>query len=97
MQGVYSKEDLDISIKNKFDLVVHNLDQFQILKEGNHYEGLWFKLNTGINRLGFAIDEFLKKYEEYLKNRIVLTKNKSKQFMKLDNILIQFKNNVIWK
>tara|TARA_Y100000389_G_scaffold204081_1_gene254879 strand:+ start:11698 stop:18540 length:6843 start_codon:yes stop_codon:yes gene_type:complete len=36
----------------------------------------------------------MKKYEEYLKNRIVLTKNKSKQFMKLDNILIQFKNNV---
>ena len=66
MQGVYSKEDLDISIQNKFDLVVHNLDQFQILKEGNHYEGLWFKLNTGMNRLGFGIDEFLKIYEEYL-------------------------------
>ena len=69
MQGVYSKEDLDISIKNKFDLVVHNLDQFQILKEGNHYEGLWFKLNTGMNRLGFGIDEFLKIYEEYLHDK----------------------------
>ena len=52
MQGVYSKEDLDISIQNKFDLVVHNQDQFQILKEGNHYEGLWLKLNTGMNRQG---------------------------------------------
>ena len=36
----------------------------------------------------------IKKYEEYLKNRIIITKNKSKKFMKLDNILIQFKNNV---
>ena len=66
MQGVYSKEDLDISIKNKFDLVVHNPDQFQILKEGNYYEGLWLKLNTGMNRLGFDIDTFLRIYEEYL-------------------------------
>ena len=66
MQGVYSKEDLDISIKNKFDLVVHNPDQFQIIKEGNYYEGLWLKLNTGMNRLGFDIDTFLRIYEEYL-------------------------------
>ena len=66
MQGVYSKEDLDISIENKFDLVVHNPDQFQIIKEGNYYEGLWLKLNTGMNRLGFDIDTFLRIYEEYL-------------------------------
>ena len=66
MQGVYSKEDLDISIKNKFDLVVHNPVQFQIIKEGNYYEGLWLKLNTGMNRLGFDIDTFLRIYEEYL-------------------------------
>ncbi len=66
MQGVYSKEDLDISIKNKFDLVVHNPDQFQIIKERNYYEGLWLKLNTGMNRLGFDIDTFLRIYEEYL-------------------------------
>ena len=39
-------------------LVVHNPDQFQIIKEGNYYEGLWLKLNTGMNRLGFDIDTF---------------------------------------
>ena len=66
MQGVYSKEDLDISIKNNFDLAIHNLDQFLIIKEYNHYKGLWFKLNTGMNRLGFDIEEFLRIYEEYL-------------------------------
>ena len=66
MQGVYSKEELDISINNNFDLAIHNHDQFLIIKEYNHYKGLWFKLNTGMNRLGFDIDEFLRIYEEYL-------------------------------
>ncbi len=66
MQGVYSKKDLDISIENKFDLVVHNFDQFKLIKENNYFERLWFKLNTGMNRLGFEIDEFLKVYEEHL-------------------------------
>ena len=31
MQGVYSKKDLNTSIENNFDLVVHNMNQFEII------------------------------------------------------------------
>mgnify|MGYP001161027522 FL=1 len=69
MQGVYSKKDLNTSIENNFDLVVHNMNQFEIIKDANHYEGLWFKLNTGMNRLGFETNEFLEIYEQYLHDK----------------------------
>ena len=32
MQGVYSKEDFVLSRKQQFDLVIHNLFQFNIVK-----------------------------------------------------------------
>ncbi len=39
MQGVYSKKDLNTSIENNFDLVVHNMNQFEIIKDANHMKG----------------------------------------------------------
>ena len=95
MQGVYSKEDLDISIKNKFDLVVHNLDQFQILKEGNHYEGLWLKLNTGMNRLGFGIDEcreLLSLYQDKNRPSREVKELTLEKLAKIDNKLDELRN-----
>ena len=48
------------------DLVIHNNNQFNLIKhEGNH-EMFWYKVNTGMNRLGFEIPDFIKIYEKYL-------------------------------
>ena len=69
MQGVYSQEDFINSRKNNFDLVIHNHHQFNIVKENNSYENLWFKVNTGMNRLGFEIKDFLDIYEKYLSDK----------------------------
>ena len=68
MQGVYNDKDYKLARKNNFDIVVHNSDQFNLIKKYNNFENLWFKVNTGMNRLGFDIDEFLKIYNEYLIN-----------------------------
>ncbi len=68
MQGVYNDKDYKLARENNFDIVVHNSDQFNIIKKHNNFENLWFKVNTGMNRLGFDIDEFLKIYNEYLIN-----------------------------
>ena len=69
MQGVYSKEDLKESISNSLDLVIHNSHQFEIVKEDNHFKSLWFKINTGMNRLGFEEDEFMDIYNTNLSDK----------------------------
>ena len=69
MQGIYSHEDFVLSRKKEFDLVIHNLSQFKIVKNEESYEKFWFKINTGMNRLGFEIDDFMKIYDENLQNK----------------------------
>jgi len=64
MQGVYSQEDFINSRKNNFDLVIHNDHQFNIVKDNKSYENLWFKVNTGMNRLGFEVIDFLEIYDK---------------------------------
>ena len=69
MQGIYSKDELLEAKELNLDMVVHNSDQFQILKDNNFYNNLWLKINTGMNRLGFEIKEFLEIYDEHLHDK----------------------------
>ena len=42
MQGIYSNDEF-LEAKNlNLDIVVHNQDQFQIVKENNSFDDLWF-------------------------------------------------------
>lgn len=69
MQGIYSNDEF-LDAKNlNLDIVVHNQDQFQIVKENNIFDDLWFKINTGMNRLGFEINDFLEIYNKHLINK----------------------------
>ncbi|NCX34998.1 MAG: alanine racemase, partial [Proteobacteria bacterium] len=68
MQGVYSQEDFLLAKEHNLDLVVHNQHQLKIIIDNKNFNNLWFKVNTGMNRLGFEEDEFLKIYNEYLKD-----------------------------
>jgi len=69
MQGVYSNKDFHESCEHSLDLVIHNSHQFNIVKENNYYKNLWFKINTGMNRLGFEEEEFLDIYSSYLTDK----------------------------
>tara|TARA_B100001057_G_scaffold239976_1_gene240282 strand:+ start:50103 stop:51164 length:1062 start_codon:yes stop_codon:yes gene_type:complete len=69
MQGVYSHEDLKIARDKNFDIVVHNMDQFNMIKDLKIFSNIWFKVNTGMNRLGFEISEFEDIYDRYLFNK----------------------------
>jgi len=66
MQGIYSQEEFITAKKFNLDVVVHNHDQFKIFEENNYFKNLWFKVNTGMNRLGFEIDDFIDIYNEHL-------------------------------
>ena len=66
MQGIYTQEELDDCKKFNFDQVVHNKDQFSLIQKNDFYNNLWLKINTGMNRLGFEVDEFMDIYKQYL-------------------------------
>tara|TARA_B100001175_G_scaffold144940_1_gene123098 strand:- start:8106 stop:9158 length:1053 start_codon:yes stop_codon:yes gene_type:complete len=66
MQGVYSQTDFLEAIEFGLDIVVHNSEQFEIVRANNNFNNLWFKVNTGMNRLGFEIREFKEIYNEFL-------------------------------
>jgi len=66
MQGVYSQTDFLEAVEFGLDIVVHNSEQFEIVRTNNNFNNLWFKVNTGMNRLGFEIREFKEIYNEFL-------------------------------
>ena len=69
MQGIYSNDEFLEARDLNLDMVVHNKDQFQIVKKNNNFDNLWLKINTGMNRLGFEINDFMEIYNENLKDK----------------------------
>jgi|TARA_Y100000389_G_scaffold203491_1_gene252059 alanine racemase len=69
MQGVYTDKDLKEAQQHSLDLVIHNKHQFNLIKSNKYYKNLWFKINTGMNRLGFEVDEFLDIYNTHLSDK----------------------------
>jgi alanine racemase len=60
LEGVLDEAQLNEAAHQDFDLVVHSRDQIELLAR---YDGLyrfrvWVKLDTGMNRLGFRLEEF---------------------------------------
>ena len=69
MQGIYSEDEYILSKNQKLDLVIHNNNQFNLIKDEENHEMFWYKVNTGMNRLGFEISDFIKIYEKYLREK----------------------------
>ena len=106
MQGLYSNEDLHEAISYSLDLVIHNNHQFNVIKENNYFNNLWFKINTGMNRLGFDEDEFMNIYNSYLTDKeftlmshlaasnVANEPSNKAQFDKFDNLYKKLHSNV---
>lgn len=60
LEGVFSSEELVCAARERFELVVHTFEQIEMLEQASlaHRFPVWLKINTGMNRLGFAVDEF---------------------------------------
>jgi alanine racemase len=60
LEGVFNAEQLLEAARHGFDLVVHDALQIELLEQmaGAHRFVLWIKIDTGMNRLGFAPREF---------------------------------------
>lgn len=60
LEGVLSADQLAAAARHQLDLVVHCAEQIAILEQhqGADRFALWLKLDTGMNRLGFRLEEF---------------------------------------
>jgi alanine racemase len=60
LEGVFGPAQLAEAARHRFDLVVHNEAQIDLLEafRGSHPWSLWLKVDTGMNRLGFRPEEF---------------------------------------
>lgn len=60
LEGVFSAEQLDEAAEHRFEIVVHDPLQIALLERyaGAHPFVVWLKVDTGMNRLGFRVEEF---------------------------------------
>jgi alanine racemase len=60
LEGIINAGQLAEAAQLQLELVVHEPGQIALLEQfrGSHRFGLWLKVDTGMNRLGFRTDEF---------------------------------------
>ncbi|MGJ8664572.1 MAG: alanine racemase, partial [Marinicella sp.] len=70
LEGVFNAFEMQTAIDQKFDVVVHQDYQLDLLHEVKQQAviDVWLKIDTGMNRLGFPVDEFLPKLKVIKEN-----------------------------
>ncbi|HEU4654832.1 MAG TPA: alanine racemase [Steroidobacteraceae bacterium] len=65
LEGVFSVEQLQIAAQEDLEIVVHCLEQVQMLQSlaSSHRFTVWLKLDSGMHRLGFSPEEFEAAYQ----------------------------------
>jgi len=60
LEGVFSHADLDVAVRLNLDVVIHSFAQLAMLESWSSTRRLsaWCKIDTGMNRLGFRVDDF---------------------------------------
>jgi alanine racemase len=61
LEGVFAASQLAAAADNDLQLVVHSFEQIAMLEQyaGKRRFAVWLKLDTGMNRLGFRLEEFM--------------------------------------
>ncbi len=60
LEGVFDQEQLAVAAEARFELLVHSLEQIQLLRASTAMGKfvVWLKLDSGMNRLGLRADQF---------------------------------------
>jgi alanine racemase len=60
LEGVFTREEIDAAAAHRLEMVVHSWEQIDQLEtwRGSRPLRVWLKVDTGMNRLGFRIEEF---------------------------------------
>ena len=64
LEGVFSSAQLEVAAQQRFDLMVHSFEQLAMLegRAGGEVISAWIKVDTGMNRLGFRLEQFAEAY-----------------------------------
>jgi alanine racemase len=70
LEGVFSPDQLAIAAREHFELMVHDAEQLALLEglSGTAAVTTWIKVDSGMNRLGFRLEEFAAAYERLRRN-----------------------------
>jgi alanine racemase len=65
LEGVFTRNELNAAALAKFEIVVHTVPQIELLEASPHAPEfvVWLKVDTGMNRLGFRVEEFSSAYQ----------------------------------
>jgi len=65
LEGVFGPEQLAAAAQQRFDLTVHSVEQLEMLeaRAGTDVISAWIKVDTGMNRLGFRLEQFAAAYD----------------------------------
>lgn len=61
LEGVFSAEELQLASGAQLQLVVHTFEQLELLERhdaARYRFDVWLKVDTGMNRLGFRVEDF---------------------------------------
>jgi alanine racemase len=60
LEGVFEADELDAAAAHGLEVVVHSFEQLALLREwrGARPVNIWLKIDTGMNRLGFRLEDF---------------------------------------
>ena len=77
LEGPYDLADMKALLKSNIEFVIHSNRQLNLLKKIKNFKEnnpIWIKFDSGMNRLGFSIEDSSKIFEEVSKktNRIIL-------------------------
>ncbi len=61
MEGMFFPDEIPLIEKEQLDVVIHHLAQVEMIEQAAIRDPLtvWVKINTGMNRLGFAMDQMM--------------------------------------
>jgi len=86
LEGVFSEKALEKAMEHNIDLVFHDIQQLTLLDsvENNSTSSVtcWLKINTGMNRLGFSLDQL----------PTIVDKLSCYSFLKIEALMTHFAN-----
>ena len=68
LEGCLDQDELELAATNRLELVVHNMEQVQLLQQQSLQEPLtcWLKVDTGMHRLGLPLEAAKLAYQKLL-------------------------------